>query len=481
MTGSIESQFQNTSVLLSSSLKEVYMALKNIATKSAEITLTINNSINDMNAITDSILAYQRQVEVNVETPQDYLSQTNSFFFAAWSINIFAAILGIFGGISVYLFKLTRMRVLLHVSWCTISILMLAGFILASILVPLGILTMEGCDIYNDIISSKNEFATYTEVIPSDVNFKLQTCLFGTGDLLVEYGIKNQVDELDNITRSFHKLSKLSEKNSNFSLSSSNILISAWQEEVDSLKNGLISDYIDSDNNNSFFSIDIFNKWSDYGVSGSFQSLSCSETMDNWVFNFSNCTYETKWISGSNPSYLYGDSVCIPMEDFDSSSFNTRYSSIYSICGSNISDNNKNYFNSLKNYDTSRRILFNNIGIDLTNLVASSDNYNEKLLNFNDTIYNFLGNIENFVSNISDPKSGLISSFNCGFLRSSVRDSYNSMCVSLFVPIYYQIVLICTTSLLMFFMSFVTYLAGMRFGKVNKSDEIDKEWVKRSD
>jgi len=51
-------------------------------------------------------------------------------------------------------------------------------------------------------------------------------------------------------------------------------------------------------------------------------------------------------------------------------------------CSSEVSSNALSYFNSLKNYDDSRRNLFGKISNDLTSLKNANDNLINKLLNY---------------------------------------------------------------------------------------------------
>jgi len=52
----------------------------------------------------------------------------------------------------IQFFKLYKLRILLHIGWCIFCILMIIGFILSSIMVPVGVVSLEACEtIYNFI------------------------------------------------------------------------------------------------------------------------------------------------------------------------------------------------------------------------------------------------------------------------------------------------------------------------------------------
>ena len=471
MTQSIDTQFQYTSMAFSSSLKGVYSSSKNVADNSADISTTLNSSSAQILALYNSLKGYESQIDSTLNTPQTYFTKINDGFYASWSVNIFSSLLGIFGALGVYLFKWPRARILLHCSWCFMSLLMCIGFALASVFVPIGIMTIEGCDLYQSVITQQKEYEKYTSLIPADINAKLETCLFGSGDLSIQFGMKDQVTQLDSIQNNFNTLNKLP-SSGNFSLNQSDLLLDYWTSETDARKNGLRKDSLFTDDNDSFVSIASFNDWSDYSVSNSKQYITCQLTQDQWVFNFSNCTYSQNWSSTNSPGDHFGEQICIQIQDFDYNSVSTRYSNMGS-CSSSVSQNDLSYFSSLKNYDDARRTLFGNIEINLGSLKTDNDNYNSKLKTFNTTVYGYIANINDFISNVSDPTSGLAYGFNCQFLRSTAQESYNSMCVSFFTPVYLQIIFICTTSMTMFLMSLLAYLAGMRFGVLHKKNDVD--------
>lgn len=469
MTQAIETQFQNTTIPLSNALKSVYSSSKTVANSASDISSAMNSSTDQIRLMNDTLKTYEDDINSFLDYPYGYIQQINTGFYVAWSISITATLIGLIGGLGVYLFNWTRLRVLLHCSWCMLSGIMCIGFTLSSVFVPFGIITVEGCDIYSGIITSPTEYSKYTNLIPTDINIKLHTCLFGSGNLLREFGIEDQISQIDAISKSFNSVNSTG---LNFSKQSNNIVIESWRNNSENLKNGLLSDSSETDDNNSFVSLGNFRKWSDYTVSGSNQVSTCSDTKDEWVFNSSNCTYSPIWSSSNSATDLKGSTVCIQINDFDSSSINGRYGSMSSSCSSSVSENNIKYFNALKGYDQSRRTLFSGVSNSLTNLKASNEDFNSKLINYNQTSYNFLSQIKNLVGNVSDEKTGIVNGFNCAFFRRVVNDSYNSLCVSFFVPVYYQTIFIACTSLLMFLMSLLAYLGGMRFTKGRKSGDV---------
>lgn len=476
MTGSIEAQLQATTLGFSSSLKGVYSSSKTVADTASDTSSVLNSSTSQIRSTYDSLNSYQDRIDSLLDAEKTYFVQINNGFYTAWAVNIFTGLIAILGAAGVYLLKWARMRVLLHCSWCLMSALMVAGFVLSTVFVPLAILTMESCDLYDDVITSESNFVEYTELIPSDINSKLRTCLFGDGNLKAEFGIDNEIGNLDKISQSYADLSSMNQKFSNGNesqmLNYSDVVILSWSNKTYKLQMGLLEDSSVSDLNNSFRSAEVCNEWSDYSSSGSLQNPNCQSTQDNWVFNLSNCTYTNQWQSGSPSTDQLGLQICIQFSDFDSTSANNRYSSLQG-CPSFVGTKIMSYFTSLKSYDTSRRALFSGLGNELANLLATNDNYTSQLLDFNTTVYSFISSIKTFIGNVSDSQNGIVAGFNCKFLTQVARDSYNSMCVQMFVPIYLQMIFVCTTSVLMFLSALLSYLAGMRFGKLHKKNEVD--------
>ena len=469
MTGIIEAKFRSNLIPFYSALRNVYTSAQIVSELSSNISSNLQSGLFQIKEFHDSLLSFESHIESSLVRAYETFERINDLFYAVWAIDIFSSLLAIIATILVYRFKWIRFRHVLNFSWFLISIFMVLGFALSAVFMSLRVFMVESCDIYDGFISSPTSFNGYPEIIPSDITNVLQRCLFDDGDLTKAFGIEGH-NQINNISTAFNKLNKWN-TNPNFTLNDSDSLIEFWEERINNLMFGEVNDSLENNDNNSFESIKSFNKWSDYSTLDSLQKKTCNYTQDNWVFNSSSCTYSTKWISNTS-IYQLGDPLCIQLQDFTFSNITNRYGSMGN-CEKNVSQNIVKYFNALQAYDISRKNLFLKIGNDLSNLRANNGKYNDDLLDFNQKVYRFIREIDSLRFMALEMVPGL----NCSFLRNKFRNSHDYMCYSWFMPLYPQMVLICISSLLMFFMSLLTWILGVRFRMLRNFTRIEVERV----
>jgi len=73
--------------------------------------------------------------------------------------------------------------------------------------------------------------------------------------------------------------------------------------------------------------------------------------------------------------------------------------------------------------------------------------------------------IQNLLNMVSAPGTGLVSSLNCGFMKISTQNFYNSICIAMVVPLTTLTTLIGLCSFGMFFLSFFVYIAASKLAK----------------
>ena len=94
---------------------------------------------------------------------------------------IFISTISMAGGILVYFFSCLKLRCLLHLSWCLISLFLIFGFLFTALLLPISVVSLEFCGILDEFINTKEGFNKYTEFIGKDVKDKVFVCLFEDG------------------------------------------------------------------------------------------------------------------------------------------------------------------------------------------------------------------------------------------------------------------------------------------------------------
>jgi len=62
--------------------------------------------------------------------------------------------LAVAGIVFAFFLKCKKLRILMHCSWCLVSVLMIFGFVILMFLSPLSVVALEFCEIFNEIISS---------------------------------------------------------------------------------------------------------------------------------------------------------------------------------------------------------------------------------------------------------------------------------------------------------------------------------------
>jgi hypothetical protein len=61
---------------------------------------------------------------------------------------------------------------------------------------------MEGCGLLDNMLSSKDEFKSYSSVIPADITSKIEICMpkfNGNGDILSPFNIRSQLDQVSQL------------------------------------------------------------------------------------------------------------------------------------------------------------------------------------------------------------------------------------------------------------------------------------------
>jgi hypothetical protein len=96
-------------------------------------------------------------------------------------------------------------------------------------------------------------------------------------------------------------------------------------------------------------------------------------TQDQWVFNKKNCTYSKKYGS-TDPNENKGSKTCIEIAQFTTGEVSSRYTPMTG-CDGTVKTNLDSFFGQLKNYDVSRRSMFQPIKKSLNTLKSDNDAY----------------------------------------------------------------------------------------------------------
>lgn len=471
LTGSINIALTNITMKYAFLLKQMQTSSLFISDNAIDYSTILRDSTNYIRTISDTLTEIQSQVSSILDQLNQIIEPMDYGFYGAWSLSIFSIIIGMFGSVAVYFLKWRRLRFLLHCSWFLLGSLMCIGFLMSSIMMPLTIFSIEFCEMFDSILNNSTKYDKYDYLIPSEINPRLKTCIFGDGNMLQEFGINDQISQLDQLGSAYYKLKDISYSNINYS----EILINQWSEYILNISNGVQTDAYDTSNNNAENALNYLNRYTDYTTKDSFQ-IGCQATADEWVFNQTKCKGTTLWVNDNkSPTELKGVNVCIGLYNFGSDMANNRYNTM-GTCDKEIGTNAIKNFNSVKNYDDSRRITFNSLYKELYSLSIDNSDYNKRLIELNNTLFSGVGVWLNFIDLVSNPNSGIVTGLNCKFIKNNAQQTHNSLCLGLFVPIYLEVIFIITTSLLTFFTSFLTFLAAMRFSRSNDGRTLVETW-----
>jgi len=92
------------------------------------------------------------------------------------------------------IFKIYKLRVVLHACWIVFALFMIFSFILSGVFLAVSIVGFDLCEILDGIFNDVNEFTAYPDLISGDVADKIKICkaeLGGNGSILSEFGIED--------------------------------------------------------------------------------------------------------------------------------------------------------------------------------------------------------------------------------------------------------------------------------------------------
>ena len=116
---------------------------------------------------------------------------------------------------------------------------------------PIGVALNESCVWLESYLSTRSEFndTAYT-FMPSDIQRKLDICMFGNGSLLEEFDIQSKILQItqmfDNLDEALYKLNPDSSNpnSSNYiEANSSNLVINAEIQYIAGVRDGLFPDH----------------------------------------------------------------------------------------------------------------------------------------------------------------------------------------------------------------------------------------------
>ena len=100
-------------------------------------------------------------------------------------------------------------KYLLKTSWCVFSLAALGLFVLSAIVIPVSIMAVETCEVFNDFITKEEKFDEYIGVFDEpDIHKNSKVCLFGKGNLMEEFGMNEVMNVFIDLGTNIELLSR---------------------------------------------------------------------------------------------------------------------------------------------------------------------------------------------------------------------------------------------------------------------------------
>lgn len=159
-----------------------------------------------------------------------------------------------------------KCRILLHLGWFLMSIMMIIGLLLSVILVPVGVMLSETCTWMSDFFEDEVEFndPSYT-FLPPDIMSKISVCKFGDGNLSDEFAIGEELATIDAMLDSINVTLGLTDPDSEHyvDLSAATTVMTGEKTIADNTGKGEIADSAEETDDHHDVSLANLNKWAD--------------------------------------------------------------------------------------------------------------------------------------------------------------------------------------------------------------------------
>jgi len=308
-------------------------------------------------------------------------------------------------------------------SWFVLSLFSIFGFLLSSILLPVVVVAIEGCDTLHQLINNETFYNQTVNLLGAGAAAEYVSVCFYTpdGNLLEKLGVQDQLSLFDTIKQGIQDAGQF------FDIDIPDSLVIPEQESlINQYKNGLlpVNSYVANQ-------LNALNQFTDYNSPGTHQS--CHEAQDTWVLNSANCSSPgyTVFINNGNPSQGYGQKECIGFDQYKTDG-SSRYGGKFTGCpnqgSTGYSAYVSSYVNKFQSHMTSVNNVFDQLLTDLSTLNQTNKNFMIKakevlnpIMQFNTTAYAIL-------DIISNNDTGLINNLNCKFIKTQTNQVIDGVC-----------------------------------------------------
>eukprot|EP01017_Pseudomicrothorax_dubius_P006515 TRINITY_DN11873_c0_g1_i1.p1 TRINITY_DN11873_c0_g1~~TRINITY_DN11873_c0_g1_i1.p1 ORF type:complete len:450 (+),score=70.75 TRINITY_DN11873_c0_g1_i1:50-1399(+) len=377
---------------------------------------------------------------------------------------------GIFGIIYAKLKKSEGSVFFLNLSWILLLIILIFSLFTCLVLLPLTAASVDVCRTGEQALKDNTTLDNFPNLIRKELNSTFKRCFYDDGDILSEFRFGSEMKLVQNFSSLLDQTDQWKRKNTgNMTTLSINFVLQTIYDVLNFTSNP----YKTTDNNDPTFVYNYFNSLTDSALSDNQQtSLSCKVTSDNWVFSTRTCKYKDIYLvnTPAAPRTLFGSSICLRFQDFDTSKLSQRYtSSDFSKCQKFVNNDTidsriSSYYTSILNYVQDVNNVFSVMKTNIQDLATQDSQVWKNINLFLLSLKQYRSDMTNIFNLVSSRDYGLLTNSNCSSFRRDSEDVYLNICTNV-MPMLAQVtftlfaicILSMVTSSLMFLLKSRVY------------------------
>jgi len=457
----IKQELDNWYTAISSSVTSLNSAITSLKNSRDDIQEAIDKGLETAEGMTDSLNDVIESLGDSGHTVQDAVKIAGYVLVALFAVNLGFAVVAILSMSMIKFMKIKFFTKVLHFSWCIINLMTLFGFLIATLTLPVSIVVVESCEIFQLTLNDQDFFETVTSKVfsggSSDVQDVLNNCFYGSGKLLDELELTDDLNFFDTI---YLELDKVKTVINYDTYGSSNpppsVVIPLQQDIVNKVLSGVLPD-----KDTSASDLAKLNKETNSAY------YSCISLKDMWMLGSAACTdssYATFASGDSETAYRPGQ-TCIGFDNWASKDIALRYTTTY-FPASCTNPDLTTVQNFVRGFVANRNKVtgyFNSIKTDLTAVANAQHDFAVEVGSFLDSIKAIKTQVASLKDSLIGEANGLIPNTKCKFIGNDLRKLQVSMCASLGSSMYQASVCMVIMAVMSLLATIFTFILAKRF------------------
>jgi len=287
----------------------------------------------------------------------------------------------------------------------------------------------------------------------------IKKCLHGNGEILEQFGVKDQLGYFDTIFVQLDKAKDYFPSQNGVIPNSITIPIN-----LDFVQKTKVGTYPDSTNTvNSLIKLSAATKTS---------VNTCGTGIeDTWLLKAANCTASTgtTFLTTDVDTAVAPAAACIGLDNWAANShvIANRYTvPKFGSCPNKASMTFpvylQTYVGNMLSHKTAVNTLFGNLETDLTAIQTANNQFMTSIYGVTAPFDAINNNVHQLYNSLADPVTGLFSNAKCTFIKTGLNNFKNAMCVGLVSSLYQTAVCIIIVSMFAFFGTFFVFCFAKR-------------------